>query len=151
MERPNLEPWERDVRLPRSVKPQHYDIFLHPVLQNGTFSGNVTIDVQVSSLTPFFAVHIKDLNIIETRVERGNKSVSLRDAFFSAKNSFWVIRFPDGSPLEAGSAKVFISFSGKLTGKIVGFYRSNYKDSSGNQRLVFYSDFPCDILNKHCR
>ena len=34
-----LMPWEREVRLPRSVLPKHYDLYLHPNLQLGTFTG----------------------------------------------------------------------------------------------------------------
>ena len=32
-------PWETNLRLPRSVIPVHYDLYLFPDLDNGMFSG----------------------------------------------------------------------------------------------------------------
>ena len=34
-----LLPWETNLRLPRSVIPVHYDLYLFPDLNNGMFSG----------------------------------------------------------------------------------------------------------------
>jgi len=36
-------------RLPKVVKPKHYDLFLKPDLQAFTFTGNTKISVQVSN------------------------------------------------------------------------------------------------------
>ena len=33
-------PWETNIRLPRSVIPIHYDLYLFPELDTGLFSGN---------------------------------------------------------------------------------------------------------------
>ena len=32
-------PWEKEVRLPRSLVPLHYDLHLHPDLETGLFKG----------------------------------------------------------------------------------------------------------------
>ena len=34
------EPWEKDPRLPRHLIPLHYDLYLHPNLNTGLFTGN---------------------------------------------------------------------------------------------------------------
>jgi hypothetical protein len=34
-----VHPWERDVRLPKSVVPLHYDLYLFPDLNEGLFTG----------------------------------------------------------------------------------------------------------------
>ena len=36
----SLQPWEKNVRLPRSVVPIHYDLYLHPNLQTDSFTGS---------------------------------------------------------------------------------------------------------------
>merc|ERR1712226_1164628 len=38
-------PWEKNVRLPRTILPLHYDLYLHPDLETGLFSGKVSIEV----------------------------------------------------------------------------------------------------------
>ena len=35
-----LNPWETEIRMPKSVIPVHYDIYLFPDLIEGLFSGN---------------------------------------------------------------------------------------------------------------
>ena len=35
------EPWEKDPRLPRHLIPLHYDLYLHPNLNTGLFTGNM--------------------------------------------------------------------------------------------------------------
>jgi len=39
------DPWEKEVRMPKSVIPVHYDIYLFPDLIEGLFSGRVTFVV----------------------------------------------------------------------------------------------------------
>ena len=34
------EPWEKDPRLPKHLIPLHYDLYLHPNLNTGLFTGN---------------------------------------------------------------------------------------------------------------
>ena len=40
------EPWEKDYRIPASTYAMHYDLFLHPNLETGLFSGTVDIHVR---------------------------------------------------------------------------------------------------------
>jgi len=39
-------------RLPKSVKPVLYDLFLKPDLQNFTFEGKETVSINVSTINP---------------------------------------------------------------------------------------------------
>ena len=60
-----LMPWEREVRLPRSVLPKHYDLYLHPNLQLGTFAGiffTISILIQCRSYLSKTFVFRKSLN-----------------------------------------------------------------------------------------
>ena len=39
-------PWEKNVRLPSGVYPEHYDLYLYPDLDTGAFMGNLNASLQ---------------------------------------------------------------------------------------------------------
>ena len=42
------EPWEKDYRIPASTYALHYDLFLHPDMETGLFTG--TVDILIRSV-----------------------------------------------------------------------------------------------------
>ena len=61
-------PWEDDFRLPDTVHPEHYDLYLHPNLSSKTFSGSVSITVKSSEARDYFLIHTKWLAITGTKI-----------------------------------------------------------------------------------
>lgn len=61
-----------------------------------------------------------------------NQEVELRDSFEHEPNEFWVVQ--PMNPIQRGPYEIRFEFSGKLTDKIVGLYRSVYRDSDGEER-----------------
>jgi len=53
----------KNVRLPRSVLPRHYDVRLFPILEVGNFTilGQVSIDVECNSDTDRIILHSQDI------------------------------------------------------------------------------------------
>ena len=43
------KPWEDDYRIPNDTYAHHYDLYLHPDLEAGTFSGKVTVHISASN------------------------------------------------------------------------------------------------------
>ena len=43
------KPWEDDYRIPNDTYANHYDLYLHPDLEAGTFSGKVTVHITASN------------------------------------------------------------------------------------------------------
>jgi hypothetical protein len=141
------KPWEQDYRLPADTDPIHYDIFLHPDLNNSTFTGRVTIQINVKNPRYFLLVNTKHLDIYDTRltevVPHGNEAsdnfkkkrvgeereVKIEDAFEYKPNEFWVIVVEKNTELKPGIYNLHLQFRGSLSGKIVGFYSSTYTDS----------------------
>ncbi|KAG7172427.1 Glutamyl aminopeptidase-like 3 [Homarus americanus] len=136
-------PWEDSFRLPKSVQPDHYSVYLHPDLSTKTFSGKVSIDVTTSEALDHFLVHTKWLSITQTKLVRVNgnqtQDVPLTEAFEYEPNEFWVIR--TASLVESGTFRVTMNFSGSLQKGIVGFYYSEYTDQSGNRRGLATTKF----------
>nr|CAD7461677.1 unnamed protein product [Timema tahoe] len=137
--------WEADYRLPATTLPLHYDLLLHPDLEGGTFTGEVAIKLNVTEARRSLVVNCKLLEVLSTRLWRldvGGGEVALKRTFEYPANEFWVAEVGDPAGLAPGTYSLKMEFSGKLTDKIVGFYRSVYVDpSSQERRLIATSKF----------
>lgn len=132
-------PWEKEVRLPRSVVPIHYDVYLHPNLQEGTFYGKVDVLVQNGEPRDHFLIHTKYLTIQDASVSRGTEKVDLMEVMEYKRNEFLVMRaHKDMAP---GNYTLSVSFNGNLTKGIVGFYKSVYTNAQGVKVPIATSKF----------
>ncbi|OAD60670.1 Aminopeptidase 2 [Eufriesea mexicana] len=128
-----------DVRLPRSVIPDSYDLWLIPFIQVGnfTFNGEVKILVNVTEDTKNVTLHAMDMDIDEsfTNIKEYNgvqteKVVKIVDQKNDTERQFYVIRTSD--TLKKGKQYVVhLKFVGHLNDYLQGFYRSSY--TVGNQ------------------
>lgn len=108
---------------------------MYPDLKNGTFTGRVTISVNVLSTQKHIAVHSKGLSIATTKLTAESapqSEIALQNSFEFPSNEFWVI--VPKNDLQKGQYKLFLEFGGSLTNKIVGFYQSVYKNINGEER-----------------
>lgn len=123
-------------RLPCDVKPEHYDIFLHPRLKEGTFSGKVNILINVLDVKRSILLHRKGLNIksvnLTTYDREENFEIPLQNEPDHEINDLYtVIADEDFYP---GLYNLTMEFDGSLQNKIVGFYSSKYKDLQNKTR-----------------
>lgn len=124
-------------RLPKEVKPLHYDVYLHPDLDKGTFQGKVTILIDVFDRRSYIALHQKDLNITRTTLKtydrEENFEFELLDIIQIPKHEMFVISTKN--ELHTGLYNLSFEFNGALqSDKIVGFYSSKYKDAKNKIR-----------------
>lgn len=124
-------------RLPKEVKPLHYDVYLHPNLDKGTFQGKVTILIDVFDRRSYIALHQKDLNITRTTLKtydrEENFEFELLDIIQIPKHEMFVISTKN--ELHTGLYNLSFEFNGALQpDKIVGFYSSKYKDAKNKIR-----------------
>ena len=130
-------------RLPRAILPTHYSVTLEPELQQGTFSGDVTIAVQVSEPVGSILMNAIELDITSVQVNGRDVSFSLDEA---------TERLYIDQPLSDGTAEISIAFRGMLNDQLRGFYRSTYRDTDGIEHVIACSQmqatdcrraFPC--------
>ncbi|XP_033100366.1 glutamyl aminopeptidase-like [Anneissia japonica] len=134
------EVWE-NLRLPSIIKPNHYDLTLHPNLTTDTFTGVVDIDVTVTEPTDTFLVHIKELTIKNPKVMLKETSAeqAISKDFSYEDNEFYVIITT--SEVAPGDYLLHYEFSGSLVGSIVGFYKSTYYNKDGKLMSMATSKF----------
>lgn len=124
-------------RLPSEIHPQLYNLRLYPNLKEKTFSGNISIHLQVKAPISYIVVHSKRLTISQTLLQQtlsnGDlKNISIANAFEYPEYEYWVTEVNE--PLAVGDYVLGLTFNGSLTDRIVGFYQSSYFDSIKNER-----------------
>ncbi|GAB0087436.1 Aminopeptidase [Sergentomyia squamirostris] len=129
-------------RLPAEIRPKRYNLHLHPNLVEKTFSGNVSIDLEVSKPVSFIAVHTKKLTISATSLEKNDLMdvVPLAETFEYEPLEYWITVPKD--TIQEGVYQLNMTFNGSLINRIVGFYASSYFNPLQNEtRTIATSKF----------
>ena len=129
-------PWELEYRIPTTTLPLHYDLYLHPNLETGLFTGKVAIHISVLAEMSYLVAHFKEMNITSTKLVSmegaGGTEVQLKEYFEYKPNQFWVLKPMDA--LKPGKYSMELEFNGSLEGRITGFYKSVYTNAKGEER-----------------
>jgi len=108
-------------RLPQTIIPTHYSLYLDPVITQKIFTGEETIDVQVSTTTKEIVLNSLDLDITEAEVKSAG---SMQKAAVTYDKPQEMVRLSLPESVPAGSAQLHLKFSGKLTEGLRGLYLS---------------------------
>ncbi|XP_028152016.2 glutamyl aminopeptidase isoform X2 [Diabrotica virgifera virgifera] len=123
-------------RLPDTVKPLLYDLYLYPDLKTGLFTGKVNISLEILKETESVSLHSKGLNIANVKV------ASQPGTFITEKTyDLLNIKRQDNSKFIPGFDNIEIEFNGDMKNRIVGLYTSSYTTSSGEKRQIATSKF----------
>lgn len=129
-------PW-RNIRLPPSISPLEYDIYLHPNLTQRKFSGDVTIKCQVLEKTDFVVLHSRDLVVTQVSVKTlpDNDEKKITNQLEYTKNEQIYLKL-ESSVSSGDKILIKMHFEGKLIKKLSGFYLGTYTDSHQVIRFV---------------
>ncbi|XP_046438221.1 aminopeptidase N-like [Daphnia pulex] len=146
---------KKDVRLPRTVRPIHYDVRLFPVLEKGNFSilGQVSIDLQCQMETDRIVLHSADIvvdpqsvKVIEQGKPAGKTLTVASDGIhYDTDMEFLIIRLKDKDKLAKGANYTLsMNFVGNLTDQLRGLYRSTYKEDGVEKSMAVSQMEPTD-------
>nr|CAD7438148.1 unnamed protein product [Timema bartmani] len=121
-----------DVRLPRAIKPDSYDIKIIPFIVEGnfTFHGAVSIVLNVTQDTRNVTLHVNDIKVLQDTVEvveerDTNGFVAVQRISNDSARQFLVLHL--AGVLTAGRQyTVRMRYIGNLNDALQGFYRSSY-------------------------
>ncbi|MFT4867332.1 MAG: puromycin-sensitive aminopeptidase, partial [Ilumatobacter sp.] len=116
-------------RLPIGVSPSRYDIRLRPALDDATFTGSITIQLDVAMETDTFVLNAAELTVEECSVNGTPGTAELDE-----ETDRLIVRM--AAPVAEGPATMKISFAGILNDKLRGFYRSTYQDADGVEQVI---------------
>lgn len=126
----------KDVRLPRSLMPESYDIEIFPDIygpdpETFTFSGSMSVLLNCTADTNKIILHINLLQVAENNISvvdsETNNHVGIHGVTYDADRQFIIIR--TNTNLTSGRQyKLNIrEFSGPLKDDLEGLYLSTYK------------------------
>ena len=116
-------------RLPVDVTPNRYDIRLRPALDDGTFTGSSTIQLNIAIATDTFVLNAAELTVDTCSVNGTSATAELVE-----ETDRLIIR--TAAPIAEGTATMRITFAGILNDKLRGFYRSTYHDADGAEQVI---------------
>ncbi|KAI7832592.1 peptidase family M1-domain-containing protein [Gamsiella multidivaricata] len=127
------------VVLPTNVTPSHYTLTITPDLEKYTFRGYVEINITIHEATKTIQINTKELTTSWVNVEIDGKTHDAAETTFDEHRETTTFTFE--SELPKGSAVLSMHFDGILNDKMAGFYRSSYKDTEGNAKVMGVTQF----------
>ncbi|KAL1923606.1 uncharacterized protein VTP21DRAFT_8586 [Calcarisporiella thermophila] len=126
------------------VKPTHYDVTLRPDLERFVFSGEETVRLVVNQDTSVIVLNTTEIVVSSAAYSATSmkleQSVSASSIEYDETKEQCTITFPQS--LMAGTeALLKLKFTGILNDKLVGFYRSSYKDREGRTKYMATTQF----------
>ncbi len=125
-------------RLPRGVTPHAYRLRLEPDLEAATFSGRVSIDVEVSGVAREVTLNSLDLELADASAVLADGRRLPAAVTIDAETERATLRFDQEI---AERVELEISFSGVLNDLLVGFYRSTCTDTDGVEQPIATTQF----------
>ncbi|XP_072020377.1 aminopeptidase N-like [Amphiura filiformis] len=146
-------PW--DGRLPQSIWPMRYELFLTPYLyeedvdgdgpgeRRFTFDGEVNIRVRCQEVTNRVTVHIVNITVYTVKVFRmtGNTDEDLLDQWWT-DDYYQFLNMETTIDMTVGEDyEVQITYLGELNNLLVGLYRSSYRNENDELKWLAATQF----------
>ncbi|XP_014243033.1 puromycin-sensitive aminopeptidase [Cimex lectularius] len=125
-------------RLPKTVTPLHYDLFLKPNLKTLDFVGKETVQIKIHTPTSSIVLNSLELAIKSAGLELNGRVLTPK-VNLSQEDETLTLEFTE--PLPAGEASLMFEFSGELNDKMKGFYRSNISSVEGEPLWAAVTQF----------
>ncbi|XP_077988862.1 endoplasmic reticulum aminopeptidase 1-like [Glandiceps talaboti] len=139
----------KQVRLPRTLIPETYDLFLHPNLTTDKYIGHVVIKIRVAQATSSIFLHMKALNLTKSPDVRPTESK--REQVVLANTGVTETLTDDDLDMlyiglveevqEGQRYNLTLHFEGKLSEGLDGIYKSRYTTATGEERFIATTQF----------
>lgn len=122
------------VRIPKDIRPLHYDLFLHPNLTSLNFGGKVEILLRCFETTSRIIFHLMHLKTEHVKLVDDTKvDIKVKDISENKERNLMILELE--KQLKNGKKYTLsMDFHGKLADNMEGFYKSEYRTKSGEKR-----------------
>ncbi|XP_036121855.1 glutamyl aminopeptidase [Molossus molossus] len=138
----------KNFRLPDFISPEHYDLEVKPVMEEDTYSGRVTISINVSAPTRHLWLHLRETRISRLPVLKrtSGEQVRVQRCFEYKKQEYVVVEAAEelAPTRDVGLYLLTMEFAGWLNGSLVGFYRTTYMEKGQVKSIAATDHEPTD-------
>ncbi|NXD81033.1 TRHDE protein, partial [Halcyon senegalensis] len=119
-------PWARP-RLPRHLRPLHYNLMLSAFMENFTFSGEVNVQLEVRNASRYIVLHAHRMHIEAVRVAEDKLAGGVRVArsFLYPQTQVFVVVLNRSLEVQR-SYNLKIIYNALIENELLGFFRSSY-------------------------
>lgn len=136
---PEVETVTDPHRLPPSVTPRNYELFIDPNFEEETFRGTVTINADVPNSVDSIVLNNDALAITSVTVDGEPAEFSIE----AETERMTILASPSGQ-----TTAISIAFSGRFNEQLVGFYLSRFTDNDGNEQVMGTTQFEAPHARK---
>jgi len=130
--------------LPTNVRPVHYHLSLRPNLSTFKFDGRVQVKLQVNQDSNIITLNAHELNLSSAKLQssalKTESSQEATDIAYDQQKNTVTLTFAESVPAKS-EAVLDIVFDGTLNEQMAGFYRSSYKDATGETKYLATTQF----------
>jgi tricorn protease interacting factor F2/3 len=119
------------------VRPLNYELEFEPNFRNFTFGGKEIIDIKIPKKTNTIKLDAAELKIKNCYIV-SKKNTIKANTKLDKKNEELTIKL---KKQVSGNAKLYINFTGILNDRLLGFYKSEYKDPKGKTKYLATTQF----------
>ncbi|CAN6819330.1 unnamed protein product [Brassica oleracea] len=141
-----MDKFKGQPRLPKFAVPKRYDLRLIPDLIACTFTGTVSIDVDIVADTRFIVLNAADISVNDDSVSftplTSSKALAAPKVVLFEEDEILVLEFTEILPHGVGVLQ--LGFSGILNDKLKGFYKSTYEHNGEKKNMAVTQFEPAD-------
>ncbi len=119
------------------VIPINYEIMFEPLFHNFKFNGEEIITLNLPKPTNSIKLDAAELSIKESHIIQGRKIIPTKSSL-NEKDEKLNIKL---AKKIKGKIKLSIKFTGTLNDRLLGFYKSQYKDKKGKTKYLATTQF----------
>ena len=115
----------------------NYELLVEPLFSNFTFNGKEIISVNIAKPITNIKLNCAELKIKKCYVINNSKTIHAKFSTDKTSEELSIIFEKKIS----GKSRICIEFQGILNDRLLGFYRSQYKDQSGKTKYIATTQF----------
>jgi len=119
------------------VSPLNYQLEFEPNFKDFTFYGKEFINIKIPKATNKITLNAAELKIKKCFLETKNKKIKATTKLNEKKEELDIKL----SEKVNGNVKLYFEFKGILNDRLLGFYKSEYKDNHGKTRYLATTQF----------